>query len=349
MKKGRAGTLLRVVAKPEHREAIAQLIFAETSTLGRAHLPRRAPRAGAHLHRGRDAARQGAHQSLGRRQLRARVRGLPPPGRANRRGAQAHHRRSQLRLPETNPDEILPDDSAVLRECRAAHRAHVHHHGRRDHRALQAHAGLRRRDVHRHRRARPEGGARRRGRRQDRRRSSPTRSPPNSARSGRSSTSAWTAPSAPPTRGITRWCSSSSSAAWTTATSTRAATPASTASSTNSTSTKPSPAIPAPIAAASPKPSPKRITSSSSRPSPTSCSSSTKRSPSSSSRRRAATKCSPSCEQGLNDLSISRTTHQMGHPAAGGRQARLLRLVRRADRLHERGGWRRISGPPTCT
>ena len=31
----------------------------------------------------------------------------------------------------------------------------------------------------------------------------------------------------------------------------------------------------------------------------------------------------------------------MGHPAAGGRQPRLLRLVRRADRLHERGGWRR--------
>ena len=34
MKKGRAGTLLRAVAKPEHREAIVQLIFSETSTLG---------------------------------------------------------------------------------------------------------------------------------------------------------------------------------------------------------------------------------------------------------------------------------------------------------------------------
>jgi len=34
MKKGRPGTLLRAVAKPEHREAIAQMIFAETSTLG---------------------------------------------------------------------------------------------------------------------------------------------------------------------------------------------------------------------------------------------------------------------------------------------------------------------------
>jgi uncharacterized protein (TIGR00299 family) protein len=34
MKKGRPGTLLRVVARPEHREALAQMIFAETSTLG---------------------------------------------------------------------------------------------------------------------------------------------------------------------------------------------------------------------------------------------------------------------------------------------------------------------------
>ena len=34
MKKGRPGTLLRVVAKPEDREALSQVIFAETSTLG---------------------------------------------------------------------------------------------------------------------------------------------------------------------------------------------------------------------------------------------------------------------------------------------------------------------------
>lgn len=34
MKKGRPGNLLRVVAKPEHREALVQVIFAETSTLG---------------------------------------------------------------------------------------------------------------------------------------------------------------------------------------------------------------------------------------------------------------------------------------------------------------------------
>jgi pyridinium-3,5-bisthiocarboxylic acid mononucleotide nickel chelatase len=34
MKKGRPGNLLRVVAKPEDREALAQIIFAETSTFG---------------------------------------------------------------------------------------------------------------------------------------------------------------------------------------------------------------------------------------------------------------------------------------------------------------------------
>ena len=102
MKKGRAGTLLRAVAKPEHREAIAQLIFAETSTLGVRIYPAERRVQARIVDRGGDAARQGTHQSFQRRQLCARVRRLPPPGRANRRGAQAHHRRSQLRLPETN-------------------------------------------------------------------------------------------------------------------------------------------------------------------------------------------------------------------------------------------------------
>ncbi len=34
MKKNRAGTLLRVIARPEHQENLAQMIFAETTTLG---------------------------------------------------------------------------------------------------------------------------------------------------------------------------------------------------------------------------------------------------------------------------------------------------------------------------
>jgi len=34
MKKGRPGNLLRVVCRPEHSEALTQVIFSETSTLG---------------------------------------------------------------------------------------------------------------------------------------------------------------------------------------------------------------------------------------------------------------------------------------------------------------------------
>ncbi|MGH9612506.1 MAG: nickel insertion protein [Bryobacteraceae bacterium] len=34
MKKGRPGIVLRVIARPEDREALAQLVFAETTTLG---------------------------------------------------------------------------------------------------------------------------------------------------------------------------------------------------------------------------------------------------------------------------------------------------------------------------
>ena len=34
MKKGRPGNLLRVIAKPEDQEPLAQIVFAETSTLG---------------------------------------------------------------------------------------------------------------------------------------------------------------------------------------------------------------------------------------------------------------------------------------------------------------------------
>ena len=34
MKKNRQGTLLRVIAQPERQESLAELIFAETTTLG---------------------------------------------------------------------------------------------------------------------------------------------------------------------------------------------------------------------------------------------------------------------------------------------------------------------------
>ena len=51
--------------------------------------------------------------------------------------------------------------------------------------------------------------------------------------------------------------------------------------------------------------------------------------------------------QGLTDLSISRTTHQVGHSATGGRQPRVLCVVRCAHHLQERRGRRRsVAGRP---
>ena len=40
MKKNRPGTLLSVVARPEHQESLARIVLEETSTLGAAHLDR---------------------------------------------------------------------------------------------------------------------------------------------------------------------------------------------------------------------------------------------------------------------------------------------------------------------
>ena len=57
-------------------------------------------------------------------------------------------------------------------------------------------------------------------------------------------------------------------------------------------------------------------------------------------------------KQGLNDLSITRTTIKWGIPVRRRSAARLLRLVRRAHHLHERRRreWTaKTSGPPTCT
>ena len=280
-------------------------------------------------------------KSLRRRQLRARVRGLPRAWRA-KTGVALKHIIAEANYAYLNdPDEILPDHSALLRQCRAAHRAHVHHHGRRDHRALQAHAGLRRRDVHRHRRARPEGGALRRSRRQDRRRSSPTSIAAEFRRQ-------WETAQHPrgPHHPDHRPAASQGRAV---------ALPAlhgqrlhlqgqlhrrSTASTTSCTSTKPSPATPARMCG---------------RPTETvteenyffKLSAFTDKllelyeaQPEFIQPETRRNEVISFVRQGLNDLSISRTTHQVGHPAAGGRQPRLLRLVRRPDRLHERRGRR---------
>ena len=113
---------------------------------------------------------------------------------------------------------------------------------------------------------------------------------------------------------ITKPCSGCSSAAAKTATSTPAPTLASTASTTSSTSTTRSPATPAPIAAAPPKPSPRRTTSSSSPPSRTACSSSTRRTPASSSPITAATRSSPSSRAACATSPSAAPTSHWGIP-----------------------------------
>ena len=101
--------------------------------------------------------------------LCARIRGLPQAGPRVRRAPEAGAWRKPIwptgKL--ENEQEVLPDDSHLLRERRAPHRPRLHHHRRRHHPPLQAHAGLRCHPDHRHRRARPEGGARRQGHRQE--------------------------------------------------------------------------------------------------------------------------------------------------------------------------------------
>jgi hypothetical protein len=73
MKKGRPGTLLRVLARPEDRETHGAGDLRRNVHAGPAHLHRRAPRAGAPLGGSRNAARQGAHEGLRRGRLRAGV------------------------------------------------------------------------------------------------------------------------------------------------------------------------------------------------------------------------------------------------------------------------------------
>ena len=159
----------------------------------------------------------------------------------------------------------------------------------------------------------------------------------------------WTAQSAPPTRATTRPCTGCSSAASTTATSTREPTPASTAFTTSCTSTTPSPAIRAPIAAVPPKPSPRKITSSSSPRFSDRLLELYEEQPRIHPARDAAQRGDLVRQAGPQRPFHHAHHHQVGHSGSGRRPPRVLCVVRRADRLHQRGAERRRCGPPTCT
>ena len=109
------------------------------------------------------------------------------------------------RVDGTMPAPVLRDDADLLRERRAPHRARVHDGRGRRAGPLAAPLGRRRRVPHRHRRARPQDPAGRRGARRHARRSGPTAtSALFRAPRGTASTSPTTTSSAPPSPGTSR-------------------------------------------------------------------------------------------------------------------------------------------------
>ena len=81
MKKNRPGSLLRVIARPEDQEKLAQIVFAETSTLGlRIYTAERRVEERQHR-RSRDALRKRAHKSFGPRKPSRRSTRIAAPSR----------------------------------------------------------------------------------------------------------------------------------------------------------------------------------------------------------------------------------------------------------------------------
>ena len=77
MKKNRPGSLLRVIARPEDQERLAQIIFAETSTLGlRIHAAERRVEE-RHIVHVETPCGSSAREGVRPRRIRPRIRGLP--------------------------------------------------------------------------------------------------------------------------------------------------------------------------------------------------------------------------------------------------------------------------------
>ena len=87
MKKNRPGALLRVIAKPEHQEQLADIIFAETSTLGLRIYPAERRVEERRMVEVETPFRQGSHEGFGPRRVHAGIRGLPGAGDPNRNAA----------------------------------------------------------------------------------------------------------------------------------------------------------------------------------------------------------------------------------------------------------------------
>ncbi len=196
MKKNRPGTLLTVVAPPELRSTLADIVFRETTTIGlrhyeverevpaardrsRRHAVRRGPLQARLARRARHQRRAGVRRLCGDRQ------GQKPLGQGR-----AGHRPSGVRCGSNrrqrhNREPLLHHHADLLHQRGAAPRSRVHDDGRRRGRARASADGRRRVLSDRHRRARAEsraGGPESRSRRQA---SSPIRRRRSSATSSR--------------------------------------------------------------------------------------------------------------------------------------------------------------------
>ena len=208
--------------------------------------------------------------------------------------------------------------------------------------------GERRLVPHRHRRARPEGPAHRRGERRRPRRSGPTSSSRRpGSRCWRPSTSPTTTSSAPPSERHTRARAGVLAGALRRGRHLRGrvrgpvlrrlrGVQARERAGRRRPATYDGPASSARSTAARSRCSRRGTTSSSCPSTPTGCSRSTRRTPTSSSPRRRATRSSPFVRSGLQDLSISRSTFDWGIPVPWDDDARPLRLDRRAAQLRHR-------------